>query len=54
MATSPRAPPSGTWSAFPSTVSPTAEPTTSAIRRHWYGTGKTCWARTVMPRNITT
>ena len=29
-------------------------PTTSAIRRHWYGTGKTCCARTVIPRNITT
>ena len=38
---------------FPSTVSPTAAPAASAIRRHWYGTGKTCCARIVIPKNIT-
>ena len=47
------APPSGTSRLFPSTVSPTAAPAASAIRFHWYGTGKTCCARTVIPRNIT-
>ena len=47
------APPSGTSRLFPSTVSPTAAPAASAIRFHWYGTGKTCCARIVIPKNIT-